>query len=178
MIYGIRAFQDKGKTALAVGLAKYICLYGGYEFSEIIANIPLSFPVDHKPVCLNNDEMIKFLKTMIHRDIKHKIIILDECDRLFPARFWQDKEQSESLLGLWQDFKMFYHIFWTAHKGTGVDVLLRETTQIEMEPEYSERKDLIDFIVYNANIGRVSQNCLRDVSKTVFPYYHRWKRVV
>lgn len=178
MIVGIKAFQDKGKTALAVGTMLELCAHHGYAYDEIIANIPLKFPVDNKPHCLNNAQMRAFIKRMVLEGIQHKIIMIDEADRVFPARFWQKPDQTEALIGLWQDYKLFNYFIWTGHAGTGVDLVLRQVTQIELEPEYNPKTDEIPFIIYNAVDGFVSNDCLVDVSKNIFPYYDRWERVI
>lgn len=178
MIISIRAFQDKGKTALAVGLSLELCLHHGYRFDEIHANIPLDFPVEEKPHLYNNAGLRRYIQMLVTTGERHKIIIVDEADRVFPARFWQKEEQTEALIGLWQDYKLFHYIIYTAHGGTGVDVVLRQVTQMELTPEYDKFNDCIPFTIYNAVDGYVSDDCLVDVSKRIFPYYHRWKRVV
>lgn len=173
MIIGIRAFQDKGKTALAVGIAKELVFHHGYSFSEVIANLHLSrWPGSH---CLSNKQMQVFIQRMVTRGLRHKIVILDEADRLFPARFWNKAEQSEALIGLWQDYKLFNCIIYTAHEGTSVDVILRSVTQIELVPEYSEKDNCIYFTVYNAVDGIVYDDCLLNPKEMVFPDYDRWE---
>lgn len=178
MIVGIRAFQDKGKTALAVGTILELCLRHGYRFDEVVANLHLTFPVKNPPTYLNNIQMKQFIREMVDKGLKHRVVLLDEADRLFPARFWQKQEQTESLIGLWQDYKLFNYIIYTAHEGTSVDIVLRQVTQIELVPEYDPVKDKIPFIIYNAFRGFVGGDCLLDVSKNVFPYYDRWERIV
>jgi len=175
VIVGIKNWQDKGKTVLAVGTALELVLRHGYSFDEITANLNLTFPVYPRPICLNNEKMREYIKDMVETGIRHKIVIIDEADRVFPARFWQRHEQTDALIGLWQDYKLFNYIIYTAHRGTGTDVILREVTQIELEPEYDETNDCIPFTIYNALDGRVSNDCLLDVSKNVFPYYNRWE---
>jgi hypothetical protein len=174
MIVGVRAFQDKGKTALAIGTAKELVLYHGYSTAEVVVNLNLRWPDCH---VLTNPQMRQYITRMVTHGLKHKIIILDEVDRLFPARFWHDKEQTEALIGLWQDVKLFNWIIYTAHKGTGTDIILRECTQVELEPEYDELRDLIDFTVYNAIDGLVYDDALLNVSKTIFPDYDRWEPI-
>jgi len=177
MIIGIRNWQDKGKTALAVATAMELVLRHGYEWHEIIANIKLLFPVNPMPVTLNNRDMRDYMRNMVRMGDKHKIILIDEADRVFPARFWQNKEQTDSLIGLWQDYKLFNYVIYTAHRGTGIDVILREVTQIELEPEYDQYEDCINFTIYNGMDGVVTEDTLLNVSKNVFPYYDRWALV-
>lgn len=172
MIYGIKGWQDKGKTALGLLTAKELILSHGYSPGEFVGNIHVNWPGAH---CLTNPQMVKFVKSMVTRGLRHKIIFLDEADRLFPARFWHDKAQTEALVGLWQDEKLFNRIIYTAHKGSSIDVILRLTTQIELEPDYDAKNDCIDFTVYNACDGLVYEDCAEKVSETIFQDYDRWE---
>lgn len=175
MIYGIRGWQDTGKTALAIGVAKELVFRHGYAFDEVVANLSLTrWPGAHS---LTVPEMRLYVRKMVRTGLKHKIIILDEADRLFPARFWHNAEQTEALLGLWQDEKLFNRVIYTSHHGTSIDLMMRQTTQIELEPDYDSFNDCIPFRVYNAIDGIVYDDCLLDVSKMIFPDYNRWEVV-
>jgi hypothetical protein len=172
MNIGIRGWQDTGKTALALGSMLELLRFHGYQPDEVIANLKINIPGVH---CVTNAQLRFYLKMMVEKESRHKIIIIDEADRVVPARFWHDVEQTMSLLGLWQDEKLFNRVFWTAHQGTSVDLNLRNTTQIELEPYfYNPVKDEIPFTVYNALDGRVFDDCLFNVSKNIFPIYDRW----
>lgn len=172
MIYDFRGWQDKGKTALGLLAAKELILWHGYDPGEFVANIHVNWPGSH---CLTNLQMVQFVKGMVKRGMSHKIIFLDEADRLFPARFWQGKEQTEALIGLWQDEKLFNQIILTSHKGTSTDIILRSCTQIEIEPEYSAARDSISFTVYNVVDGRVYEDVAENVSVTILNDYDRWE---
>ena len=171
MIVGFKGWQDKGKTALALLAAKELILYHGYSPDEFVANISVNWPGSH---CLTSQQMRQYIRAMVSKGLKHKVILLDEVDRLFPARFWQDAAQTEALIGLWQDEKLFNYILYTAHRGTSLDIIMRLCTQIEIEPDYDEKNDCIDFTVYNAVDGFVFDDCAENVSKTIFPDYNRW----
>ena len=110
MIWAIRGFQDKGKTALAVGIILELCSHYGFAYDEVVANIPLLFPVEKPPHSINNIQMKKYVLDMVTRGLKHKILLIDEADRVFPARFWQKEGQTEALIGLWQDYKLFNYV--------------------------------------------------------------------
>ena len=178
VIIAIRGFQDKGKTALAVGIVLELCARHGYDYNEVVANIPLMFPVEKPPYSITNPQMKKYILDMVTKGLKHKIVLIDEADRVFPARFWQKEGQTEALIGLWQDYKLFNYVIYTAHEGTGVDVILRQVTQMELNPEYDAINDCIYFDIYNQLDGKVDNDCLLNVSKNIFPYYDRWKTVV
>lgn len=180
MILALRNFQDTGKTALAIAIIKHVLKIGqkyhnGFRNEDIVANISLSgFPGAH---CIDNVRMRRYVKQMVDRGLEHKIILIDEADRVFPARFWQRPEQTDALIGLWQDYKLFNIVLTTAHEGTGMDVILRSVTQIEITPKYDERTDRVYMMVYNAIVGRVFRTSMDNLSG-VFNDYDRWERVV
>lgn len=179
MIIAIRAFQDKGKTALALKIIKSLIELGakypdGYRYADIVANILL--PNWEGAHSINNNNMRRYIQDMVVRGLEHRIILIDEADRVFPARFWQKPEQTEALIGLWQDYKLFNIVIYTAHEGTGVDIILREVTQIEITPEYIEKSDLVLTTVYNAIEGRVFRDKVENIS-SIFPDYDRWEKV-
>lgn len=179
MISSIRGQQDTGKTALQVGMIRRLLLNGqkwpdGYRPSDVVVNYRLK-NIDGA-LCLNNNEMRAYIKKTVKTGIKHKIIGITEADRVFPARYWHDKEQSEALLGLWQDVKLFNQVFWDSHIGTSVDVLLRDTRQRAYIPKYDKKKDCINYIMIDGYTMKVYKGLrLLHVSKTVFPYYDRWE---
>lgn len=176
MIYMIRGRQSKGKTALAVATVKELILFHGYNYSEVVANILLpNWPGSHS---LSNHQMKAYVKSMVTKGLKHKIIILDEVDRLFPARMWHDADQTDALIGLWQDEKLFNHIITTSHIGTSTDIILMQCSQIELLPDYHKEWDSIEFTVINDLDGEVHQDGVDNVSERVFPDYDRWEVIV
>lgn len=172
MNIGIRGWQDTGKTALGIGSILDCLWYHGYSPGEVIANVVLKIPGAH---CINNNQMRQFLKTLVIKEIRHKLILVDEADRVLPARFWHDREQTDALMDIVQDEKLFNRLYWTAHKGKGVDIALRQGTQIEVETYfYDKAHDEIPFTVYDELDGVVFDDVMLDVSKNIFPIYDRW----
>ena len=174
MIVGIKGIQDCGKTAIAVATIFELVAHHGYQWSEVVSNILIRRQGVN---CVTNEVMRTFITRMVSGGIKHKIILIDEADRIFPSRFWQDREQSDALIGLWQDVKLFNWIIYTAHIGTSVDIMLRQTTQIGIIPLYVKGSDLIKFTIFNALYQRTIKETAENVSKTIFPYYDRWEPV-
>ena len=171
MITGIKGIQDTGKTAVAVAIVMELVAHHGYAWSDVVANIMIKREGVH---CITNELMRKYVAKMVTGGLRHKVILFDEADRLFPARFWQEREQSEALIGLWQDVKLFNNIIWTGHIGTSVDVMLRQTTQVGIIPHYIRTQDLIKVYVFNGLYRRKFMLTCPNVSKTIFPFYNRW----
>lgn len=177
MIIALRSFQDTGKTSLGIKIIKKVVEIGsryphGFRYSDIVANVHLPNWVGSHSI--NNNQMRAYVKSMVTKGLKHKIVFMDEADRLFPARFWQHAEQTEALIGLWQDYKLFNIIIYTAHEGTGIDVILRSVTQIEVTPAYDAFNNCTHVIIYNAIIGKVFKSKAENISD-VFDDYDRWE---
>lgn len=170
LIVGIKAAQDQGKTSLMVACIVYLIKRGGYRPDECYSNVDIRISGFH---ALNSEDLKKYVAEMIVNKYRHKIIGLDEVDRIFSHRFWNDKKQTEALLGLWQDVKLFNYIFWTAHLGRAVDLLLRETTQMELIPYYVKLKDKLVVGMIDTVNQRTATADLRHISR-VFPLYDRW----
>jgi len=172
MITLIRNIQDSGKTASMVAAIRQHVLLDGYSPGEVYVNFGLKIDGAH---CLNNKEMIAFLTKAMKSGIKHLIIGITEADRVFPARYWQKQDQTDALIGLWQDEKSFWLVYADAHSGTGVDVTMRSVRQIAWIPRYNKAKDLIKVHVINGCFAREYNLIIPNVSQTVFPYYDRWQ---
>ena len=173
MIVGIKAAQDMGKTSIMVRSCLYLLAYGGYRPEECYGNLFVNVPGFN---VMNNAGLSDFMRTMVSKRMRHKVILIDEADGVFPHRFWQDKEQSKALLGLWQDIKLFNWIFWTAHLGNAVDVLLRECTQVTVIPKYRRSVDRTDAVIISS-IDYTSRFVVFDHISRIFPYYKRWDPV-
>lgn len=175
MIASARNIQDTGKTAVCVGLLRYDLKFNGYVPDEAYVNYSLRIPGVHR---LTNEQMVEFLKNMVKKGEKHKLIHITEIDRMFPARFWQDKEQTKALLGLWQDMKMFWKVYWDSHIGSSVDILLRETRQLAIVPHgYNKERDEIPFTIINGLYRKRVHKVLCNCSRLVFPLYDRWEGI-
>lgn len=148
MIYLIKGRQRVGKTTVSTGLCIDFVEFGTYiertergyesrryETSDIVSNCHFYKPNgDPLPgyLYLENREMKAYMRNLVKSGERHKIIHIDEIDRVFSHRFWGDKEQADALLGLWQDEKLGHRIVGTAHMGRSVDNLIRESMQIEI----------------------------------------------
>jgi hypothetical protein len=178
MEISIRGIQDSGKTAIMTGmilrqLARGLKWSKGYRPSDVHANYKINIDGVH---LYSNDGIVNYLYESFRKGVRHDIIAITEADRVFPSRFWQDKKQTEALIGSWQDFKLFRILYWDAHIGTGVDVILRDTRAKAIVPNYIKSDDAIYYGVADRLTMRVYTGmAFRNVSKTIFPYYDRWE---
>lgn len=170
MIVGFKAAQDMGKTSLMVMTCLDLIAFHGYDAHEAFGNVLVRVDGFN---AMSSASLVETMKQMVRDKWRHKIILLDEVDRVFPHRFWQDKQQTQALLGLWQDVKLFNFVMWTAHLGGAVDVLLRECTQSIVMPKYNKERDESRIeIIDNWNLRTRSATvcCL----SRVFSWYDRW----
>lgn len=175
MITSVRGFQDSGKGLAIVAADLDHLNFDGYKPDEVYVNYLLKIPGVH---VLDNRGMIMFLTDMVKRSYEHKLINISEADRVFPARFWQQNEQTNALLGLWQDEKLFNIIYYDAHAGTGVDVTLRSVRQIAWLPRFNKFADTLDVHVINGVYGKeYDMATITGVSGKLFDKYDRWWKV-
>lgn len=173
MIVGFKGQQNQGKTSLAVRTTLRLLSCHGYEPWEVVSNVKLNIQGTH---FVASAQLVEYMMDMVKHKSRHKILILDEVDRIFPHRFWHDKEQTEALLGLWQDVKLFHWILWTAHLGGAVDLLIRQCTQVEVIPKIIKPLDMTTaFILDCVNLTTAQVN-FWNIS-AVFKMYDRWATV-
>lgn len=170
MITGIFGWQDSGKTLTMVACAYELFYRLGLKVP--VGNVVL--PNIDGAVALTIPHLREWMKMMVEQGLSNQIVLIDEIDRVFPARFWKDREQSEVLIGLWQDVKLNNQILYTAHIGVTVDKIIRDSTRIVVLPEYDRESDTIDLMVYDGRYGLEDLNMLCSASEW-FGEYDRWQ---
>ena len=173
MIVGIKSIQDQGKTLTGVALVRWLVTEGGYAPGECYGNVALSMPGFNR---LNSNGMRELMGQMVTGQWRHKVLFIDEINRVYPARMWKDPERTGELLTMWQDEKCFHWIIYTCHVGTSVDILIREATQIIIVPKYRKERDIIELEVINSLDLEVHSEVIERVSR-FFTDYDRWEIV-
>lgn len=176
MIVGITGRQGDGKTLLACCFTKRLWEEGGYQPSETVGNVAINVPGVTR---LNNVDLRAYVGGMVAENQRHKIILLDEVDRVFPARFFSDKSQTETLIGLWQDEKLFNYVIYTCHPGTSVDKIIRDSTQRWVYPRLDKAGDILRYDVIDYLKLRRSRGAVLRASNiwSVERFYDRWELV-
>ena len=173
MITSVRGWQSSGKGLAIVAADLDHLRFDGYKPEEVYCNYSLLIPGVH---ILTNAGMIAFLKVAIKEKLRHKLINITEADRVFPARFWQRSEQTEALIGLWQDEKAFWNVYYDAHIGTGVDTILRSVRQIAWLPKYDKYNGILNVHVINGVYGKeYDMKPITNVPEKLYPWYDRWE---
>lgn len=179
MIYLVKGRQRKGKTTVAIGIALWYHLNANYPTSDIVSNVTLYKPNgeelrEYKRVDIAG--MRLFVREMVTKQHRHKILIIDEIDRVFPHRFWNMFQQTETLLGLWQDEKLFNVIIGTAHIGRSVDLLIRESMQIEVFADLDKFTNTVNLVVINALDQEIYDDCMFN-ARLVQDLFNSWEPV-
>lgn len=170
MITSWQSIQDQGKTLCAVAQAVQLVRKGSYQPEEVYGNVSLAMPGSH---FLCSDDMRQLMGDIVRQGRRHLILLIDEINRVYPARFWSDKERTMELLTIWQDIKSFMQIIYTTHVGNSVDLLVREATQFVMVPRYFPAQDLVRIYSINGLDMKPGKWYLQPAS-SIFKEYDRW----
>lgn len=165
MIYIVKGRQRQYKTTTAVAIALWYHLHG-YALSEIYSTARLYHENGEELKdyhFLTIAEMRLFVRGMVEKHLQHLIVIIDEIDRVFPHRFWNRFEQTESLLGLWQDEKLFHILIGTMHVGKGMDLLLRESMQVEIFTKYDKVNHVVNLVIVDVLNRRVCKDKMLNI---------------
>lgn len=174
MIYIIKGRQRKGKTTVAVGLCLHLVTrgfgfgddYRQYDVSDIVSNFRLYKPDGSELETyhyVTSKQMRLFMRKMVEQGISNKIILIDEIDRVFSHRFWQKNEQSETLLGLWQDEKLQNIVIGTCHVGRSIDLLIRQCMHALFMVKQDKVRQTIRIININVADRQISTWLMRNV---------------
>jgi hypothetical protein len=146
----ISGVQGTGKTASMVFQAKrlievYSDIYSG---DSIHCNLHLKeaeFPGYHYHT---NKELRAFIKKVYAapplgemgqwRDL---IILFDEIDNTYTHLEYNVKAIREELLGAYQDEKFTNHLFYTLHRPSSVNKIIRDVTEVFMLTHYYQEND-------------------------------------
>lgn len=137
---------DTGKTAGAVALVLDL-LKLGYKPDDVHANIWLDVEGSHYHT---NAEFRKYLREVLSKGLRHKILLADEIDSMYPSRGFKDKLQTEEVLKLNQMTKTECWFITTHHKGSSIDKIIRDCMNISLEAHYLPGADKLVFEVLNA----------------------------
>lgn len=165
---------DKGKTLGMVATALHLHYNEGYQGADMHGNFELRLPGYNRHDNAGiRDVMRRFVQNREH----HKIIMVDEVDTVFPARFFGKTEQTQTLLGLWQYTKMDSWWLGTTHLGNSTDSIIDATVQISCVPEYHKDSDLLTIQVINGIDLEFSCLEVPDASR-LFPVYNRFEPIL
>jgi hypothetical protein len=179
MIYIFKGKQRQYKTTVMVAAALYYTQHG-YALSEIYSDIRL-YHSDGEELkdyhYLTIPQMRIFVREMVEKGKRHIMLIIDEIDRVFPHRFWNRAGQTEALLGFWQDEKLFIIVLGTMHLGKGMDLLLRESMQVEIFTKHDRLNHVVKLVVVDTLNRRVFKSTMANI-ELVQKLFNSWDPVI
>jgi len=174
VIVFITNIQNKGKTLTLVHTLAELLMNGGYSPKEVAGNLTIRMRGYTK---YKNEELRAYIEDMLKNEVRHKVVLIDEVDGVYPARFWNRGRQTEQLLGLWQDFKLFNWFIMTGHIGNaGSDLIVRAAATVYIEPTYIKGEDKIYINGYDKRSRSPFYQTIHPAS-AMFPFYKRWEPI-
>lgn len=171
-----RGAQDKGKTLLMVLTYEYLIDNFGYTPDEAVGNLHILNSKYNKGYkVLKGDSLRQYLWDMTHKPYRHKIVMIDEIDSEFPARFFQDREQTEIALRMWHNIKLKNYILFTSHLGNGSDLIFSLSANMMVMPYgINWQENSLDFTVIDGFNCEVFDMTANNVIR-VMNDYDRWE---
>lgn len=166
--------QDMGKTLLLVHTCRELVKNWGYTTEEIVGNVTLYGELSGS-LTLKGEQLRDYLWRVIHVPYRHKIIIIDEIDTEFPARFFTDREQTEIATRLWHNKKLRNWFLYSEHLGRGTDVIFDLAANFELIPHgVNFTKNELEFTLINGLDLEISNEVATDIIATC-SMYNRWE---
>lgn len=170
-VYHARGAESTGKTLLVSHLYRELIDKELYLPSEAVGNLSFKGKYSIGYQVLKGDDLRQYLWDLTHVPYEHKIVIIDEADSEFPARFFSDKEQTEISLRLWHTAKLGNYIFLTSHLGNSVDVIMYLATHYYLYPfRPSFTTNTLDYTVVNRLEWSIEDWTAYDIIPTMLIY--------
>ena len=173
-VYHARGAESMGKTLWIAHKYRYLIDKGLYLPSEAVGNITFKGKYSLGYQTLKGDDLRQYLWDLTHIPYEHKIVIIDEADSEFPARLFNDKEQTEIALRLWHTAKMHNYILMTSHIGNSVDIIMHLASHFYVFPRQPNfGTNSMDFTLANGLDNRLSNWTAYDIIRTMLIYNRR-----
>lgn len=134
-VYHARGAESTGKTLWVAHKYRHLVDIGLFTPYDAVGNLSFKGKYGDGFTTLKGDDLRQYLWDLTHKPLKHKIVIIDEADSEFPARFFPDKEQTEIALRMWHTAKLGNWIFLTSHIGNSTDLIFHLATHYFIYPE-------------------------------------------
>ena len=173
-VYHARGAESMGKTLWIAHKYRYLIDKGLYSPSEAVGNITFKGKYSYGYQTLKSDDLRQYLWDLTHVPYEHKIVIIDEADSEFPARLFNDKEQTEIALRLWHTAKMHNYVLMTSHIGNSVDIIMHLASHYYIFPRQPNfETNTMDFTIANGLDVILSNWTAYDIIKTMLIYNRR-----
>lgn len=172
--YHARGSEGAGKTLWIMHLYRYLIDKCGYSPSEAVGNLTVKGKYGQGFQTLKGEDLHEYLWKLTHEPYTHKIVIIDEIDSEFPARFFASKEQTEIALRMWHVQKLHNYVLMTSHLGKGSDLIFYLSTQFLVIPRRPNfQTNSMNFTLINGLNLTISNWTAHDIIRTMLIYNRR-----
>ena len=170
-VYHCRGAESTGKTLWIAHKYRYLIDKGLYTPYDAVGNITFKGKYADGYQVLKGDKLREYLWNLTHVPYTHKIVIIDEADSEFPARSYNDKEQTEIGLRLWHTAKMHNYVLLSSHLGNSTDLIMHLASHFYVFPRKPNfATNSMDFTLSNGLDMRIDDWTAYDVIRTMLIY--------
>ena len=173
-VYHSRGAESQGKTLWIAHKYRWLIDKGYYRPSDAVGNMTFKGKYADGYTVLKGDDLRQYLWDLTHKPYRNKIVIIDEVDSEFPARYHADREQTEISLRLWHTAKLHNYVFMSSHLGNSSDVIMHLASHFYVFPRRpSFESNSMDFGLSNAIDLELTEWTAYDIIKTMLIYARR-----
>ena len=173
-VFHARGAESTGKTLWVAHKYRYLIDRGLFTPYDAVGNITFKGKYAQGYQVLKGDNLRQYLWDLTHVPYKHKIVIIDEADSEFPARLFNDREQTEIGLRLWHTAKLHNYVFLTSHLGNSTDLIMHLASHFYIFPRQPDfETNSMDFTIANGLDLNISDWTAQDIIKTMLIYSRR-----
>lgn len=173
-VYHARGSEGKGKTLWIAHFYRYLIDSGLFTPKDATGNISFKGKYSVGYTVRKGEKLHQYLWDMTHKPYTHKIVIIDEIDSEFPARFFASREQTEIALRMWHVQKLDNFVLMSSHLGNSTDLIYHLASHYLIYPTApSFETNSMDFIMVSNLELWTSELVAHDVIKTMLIYSRR-----
>ena len=170
-VFHARGAESTGKTLWIAHYYRYLIDNGFYTPYDAVGNITFKGKYSIGYEVVKGDRLRQYLWDLTHVPFRNKIVIIDEADSEFPARFFSNKEQTEIALRLWHTAKLHNHILMSSHLGNSTDVIMHLASHYYVFPRRPDFvTNTLEFTIANGLDLTIDDWEATDIIKTMLIY--------
>lgn len=170
-VYHARGAEGKGKTLLLAHIYRQLIDSGLFLPSDAIGNLTFKGKYGNGFTTLKGQDLFDYLLWFSRTLPRHKIVIVTEIDREFPARFFAIREQTEIALAMWEIQKIGSYFLMDSHIGNSTDLIFHLGSHYLLYPDTPVfETQTLDFTVIDNLRQETSEYVATDIVKTMLIY--------
>jgi len=170
-VYHARGAEGTGKTLWLAHFYRQLIDSGKFTPFDAVGNLTFKGKYGHGFTTLKGQDLFEYLLKFSRELPKHKIVIISEIDREFPARFFSSREQTEIALSMWEVQKIDSYFLIDSHLGNSTDLIFHLGSHYLVLPEKpSFETNSMDFTLISNLELWTSEFTAHDIIKTMLIY--------